>query len=94
MKVAAESGRPPAWSEGSLPAPQVIAEDADAVTMVHGETALATTASYVETFGAADTVDARRAERRLSLGAALLFWIVLSLGLWAGIIALARALFF
>ncbi len=62
--------------------------------MVHGETAyLATAASYVETFGAADTVDARRADRRLSPGAALLLWIALSLGLWAGIIALARALF-
>ncbi len=74
---------------------QVIAEDADAVTMVHGETAnLATAASYVQTFGAADTVDARRADRRLSPGAALLLSIVLSLGLWAGIIALARALFF
>ncbi len=63
--------------------------------MVHGETAyLATAASYVETFGAADTVDARRADRRLSPGAALLLWIVLGLGSWAGIIALARALFF
>ena len=63
--------------------------------MVHGETAyLATAASYVETFGAADTVDARRAKGEAPLGGALLLWIVLSLGLWAGIIALAQALFF
>lgn len=57
-----------------------------------GETIyLATRASYAETFAAAERPGAAPAAPRFTMGPALVLWIVLSLGLWAGLIGLIGA---
>ncbi len=57
-----------------------------------GETSyLAMRASYAETFAAAERPGDAPAEPRISMGAALVLWIVLSLGLWAGLFGLIGA---